>query len=788
MGEFSESNTERSALFIKGELMHEIFHNAEEQFTIAKIAITETNEDFAEKEIVIKGHIPSLQPGESYVFHGQFVRHAKFGTQYEIERYETYIPNSKAGLIDYLSSDLFYGIGPKTAENIVEYLGPDPIAEILADEHVLDGVPRLKADTKEQLINTLRAHQGFEHVVVYLGKYEIGLKLAHKIYKQYHSGAIDLLEEDPYQFVYDIEGFGFQTADKIARQNGLDENHPNRIGAACLYVLQRASSEGHVYLPKQNCAERVWQLLRSPQLTQNEISKLIETLAKEDVIKVQKERVYLPALFYAEAGFATDLERILNEADDSEVDLAELLKTTGEIEEETIISYGKEQFKAIEMALKSKVMILTGGPGTGKTTVVKGIIHSFAKINQIALPSEMSEGDEKSSFILTAPTGRAAKRLAESTGLEAVTIHRLLGWDGGSGFEKNEQEKLDGKMLIIDEFSMVDTWLAFNLFRAIPNNMHVLIVGDEDQLPSVGPGQVLSDLLQADRIPSVTLDEVYRQKEGSKIIQLAHSMKRNELSQADLKSAADFSFISCDESHLVDAIVKIFSRALDKGMDPRDLQVLAPIYRSQAGINEINKALQQLVNPPEEKKREVAFHEIFFRRGDKVLQLVNQPEDGIYNGDIGEVVAIFRPNENKEKMEQLVVLFDDKEVVYVRKNYQNLMHAYCISIHKSQGSEFQNVLLPIASSYMRMLKKNLLYTAITRAEQSLIICGNVGTFLRGVQIEDTNRRFTSLRDHLGNEQEQGFVEESPWTIRIPLTDAEVVEDRNLSPYDFLQSK
>lgn len=782
MSLIKQSQTEEH--FIKGELVHQIFHNSEESFSIAKIRILETNESFSEDEIVVKGYFPILQSSESYVFYGQLIRHPKFGMQYDVERYKTYIPNSEEGLIDYLSSDLFYGIGPKTAENIVSHLGNDAIEKILLDETVLDDVPQLNQKTKDVLIDTLKAHQGFEHVVVYLRNYDIGLKMAHRIYKQYEGQTVALLEEDPYQFVYDIEGFGFQTADKIATQNGLQEDHPNRIGAAGLYVLQRASQEGHVFLPIDLAIDRIIQLLHPSKLESKKVKQTIHSLHEDEIVIVDQQRIYLPSLYYAEVGIKTALERILATAHNKKTDMAHLLKLIGEIEEKEYISYGKEQFKAIEKALESKIMILTGGPGTGKTTVVKGIIETFKKVHDLAEQSSDTEGQVDNTFLLAAPTGRAAKRLAQSTGMEAMTIHRLLGWDGHDGFSKNEEEKLSGKMLIIDEFSMVDTWLAYHLLRAVPNDMPILIVGDEDQLPSVGPGQVLRDLLVSSKIPSVTLKEVYRQKEGSKIIELAHLMKEDKLQKGNLTNAKDFSFIPCDENHLTDAVVKIYGRALEKGIDPEDFQVLVPIYRSKNGINEMNKQLQNLANPFDEKKREVAYLDVIFRIGDKVLQLTNQPEDGIYNGDIGQVVAIFKPNENTEKVEQLVVLFDDKEVIYERKDYKNIQHAYCISIHKSQGSEFKNVLLPVASSYMRMLKKNLLYTAMTRSEESLIICGNVDAFIQGVKALDINTRFTFLQERLGGESTSHF-KDSPWPIRIPLTEAEKKEDSNLTPYDFM---
>ncbi|WHX27597.1 ATP-dependent RecD-like DNA helicase [Virgibacillus halodenitrificans] len=758
--------------YVKGELLHTIFHNEAEHFSIAKIKVIETNEDLKEKEIIAKGYFSNLQEQTAYLFYGLFENHPKFGLQYRVTSYKTYIPDTTEGLIAYLSSDLFYGIGKKTAGKIVQHLGENAVSKILNDRNVLTGVPGLNKDTAESLAQSLQENQGFEHIVVYLAKYNIGLKMAQKIYQEYKEDAITILEEDPYQYVFDIEGFGFQTADQIAGQRGLSPTHPNRIGAGCIYTLQKSVQDGHVFLPLSVCVERVFDLLSAHSLSSDIITERLKELNTTKSVIILEDRVYLPSLYYAEDGFASQLNRIISKSIEDETPLAELMKIIGDIEETEILSYGKEQFSAINQAVHSKVLILTGGPGTGKTTVIKGIIKAFSTIHNLSLDPQDYKDKSEFPFILTAPTGRAAKRLTESTGLPAVTIHRLLGWDGKSGFNKTENEQLSGRFLIIDEFSMVDIWLANHLFKAIPEDMQVLIVGDEDQLPSVGPGQVLTDLLASDVLPYVKLTDVYRQKEGSKIIQLAHQIKNNALIQ--LENDKDFSYIPCYENQMIEVVTKIISKAVSKGIDVKDIQVLAPMYRSLAGITTINRELQQLINPRDKRKREVKIADTIFRKGDKVIQLVNQPEDNVFNGDIGEVVAIFREDENTDNVEQLVVLFDEKEVVYERKDYVNIMHAYCISIHKSQGSEFPIVIMPVVSAYRRMLRKNLLYTAITRSKQSLIICGEQDAFLKGVQTMDTNKRYTTLKEQLLERvQTQKTLLEEP-----------VAED-DISPYDFM---
>lgn len=773
-GNQSSNNQENG--YVKGELLYSIFQNESEHFSIAKIKVHDTNEAYKEKDIVIKGYFSNLQESTVYCFYGTFERHAKFGMQYQVSSYQTFIPDTKDGLIAYLSSELFHGIGQKTAAKVVHELGENAISKVLNNPDVLDGISGLKKDKAELLARTIQENQGFEHIVIHLSGYGIGLKMAQKIYQEYKEEAINVLHNDPYQYVFDIDGFGFQTADSIAQQNGLSLIHPNRIGAGCVYVLQKNIQNGHVYLPIENCTNQVKNLLLNPEqpLTMETILNRLEELNKEKVIIMQNGNVYLPSLYYAEDGFSSSIKRLIMNPIEHHTTLAELMKITGDIEESEVLSYGQEQFDAINQSLKSKLMIVTGGPGTGKTTVIKGILNAYAAIHNFSINPDDYDTETDFPFILTAPTGRASKRLTESTGLPAVTIHRLLGWDGRDGFAKNENEPLPGKYLIVDEFSMVDIWLANSLFKAIPDDMQVLLVGDEDQLPSVGPGQVLADLLGSGLIPYVSLHEVYRQKEGSKIIQLAHLIKNDTCDKGSLAKDKDFSFLACQEHQIIDVITKVFTSAKQKGIDLKTIQVLAPMYRTQAGINAINKHLQSLVNPRTTTKREIKTVESVYRVGDKVIQLVNQPEDGVFNGDIGEIVAIFEENENVDHVEQLVIDFEGKEVVYEQKDYINIKHAYCISIHKSQGSEFPIVLLPVVSAYNRMLRKNLLYTAITRSKRSLIICGEQHAFLRGVQTQDTNKRFTSLREQLHAKldgvQPNGLAE---------------VEEKEITPYDFM---
>ncbi|MFG6118930.1 SF1B family DNA helicase RecD2 [Thalassobacillus sp. B23F22_16] len=770
--ETSEEKQQIEAGYIKGKLNRMIFHNDSEHFSIASVRIKDTNEPLEEKDVVIKGHFSPLEEGESYIFQGKIQQHPKFGKQYQIDFYRRVLPESKDGLIAYLSSDLFQGIGKKTAEKIYQQLGNQAVTAILNDKSVLDDIPGMKKEQADRLYHALKEHQGFEHVVIHVSKYGFGLKMAQKIYEVFKDESLSILQEDPYQLVFHVEGFGFHRADEVARVNEVPFDHPTRIRAACLYILQQSYQTGHVYLPTREVLESVDRLLNGSQqeISFENLSHQLIQMGEEGIVRIEMDRVYLPSLFHAENGFCHQLERIIAKDVDADYTQAELLKIIGKVEEEEALSYGQDQFQAIEKALQSKVMILTGGPGTGKTTVIKGIIRAYAELNELSLNPEDYDQDQPFPFVLTAPTGRAAKRMTESTGLPARTVHRLLGWDGKNSFEKNQNNQLEGKLLIVDEFSMVDIWLANQLFRAIPSDMQVLVVGDEDQLPSVGPGQVLTDLLASQQLPFVQLQEVYRQKEGSRIIQLAHEIKNDSCTLQSLRKEQDFTFIDAGENQLVDVVTQIVKRAMDKGIERREIQVLAPMYRTHVGINKLNEEIQWLVNPPSKQKRDIKFKELVYRTGDKVIQLVNQPEDGVYNGDIGEIVAIFREDENVDQVEQVVIDFDGKEVVYPKKDLSNITLAYCTSIHKSQGSEFSIVIMPVVRSYRRMLRKNLLYTAITRSKRSLVICGDKQAFLEGVKTEDTNLRNTHLKEKL--------TENSA----TPISDE---EEEEISPYDFM---
>ncbi|HHY20963.1 MAG TPA: ATP-dependent RecD-like DNA helicase [Bacilli bacterium] len=739
--------------YIKGEIIHLIFHNEENFYTVALVKVLETTEPLEEKKITVVGTLPNVDLQEIFLFHGQLIKHPRFGLQYKIEQFSRELPKTAQGVVRFLSSDRFPGIGKRTAEAIVDVLGEQAITEILADHTILEKVPKLSKEKEMLIYEQLLEHQGIEQVIMKLSPYGFGVEMCVKIFQTYGNQTLHILDTNPYQLITDVEGIGFKRADMLGESIGISGNHPDRIQAGCLFLIQElCMQEGHVFLSKNHLIPEVIRLLSNHvvTITEEEVDLQLLHLEEEGKLVREEERIYENSLFYAEKGIVNNLSRILKQKESlPEYPEAEFLKAIGEVEESLKITYAPSQKEAIQQAIKTPVMLLTGGPGTGKTTVINGIIEVFAKLSGVSLNIKEYGKDETFPVLLVAPTGRAAKRMGEATGLPATTIHRLLGWKGANGgFEKDEYEPLEGSLIIIDEVSMVDIWLANQLLKSIPKGMQVVFVGDQDQLPSVGPGQVLRDFLDANAIPTVALTDIYRQAEGSSIIQLAHSMKDGELPDDLLDKKNDRRFFPCDQYQVVDVVKQVCASAVKKGYSAKDIQVLAPMYRGDAGIEKLNVELQLLFNPAKDGRRELTFADTVYRTGDVVLQLVNNPDEQVYNGDRGEIVAIFYARENTEKVDQLVVSFDGKEVVYQKKDLNQITLAYCTSIHKAQGSEFPIVVMPVVNNYWRMLRRNLIYTGVTRAKDYLILCGELSAIERAVAEQDDGNRNSMLAEKL----------------------------------------
>ncbi|MGN1400869.1 MAG: ATP-dependent RecD-like DNA helicase [Bacillus sp. (in: firmicutes)] len=745
---------QQEKIYMKGRQIVTIFHNEQNLYSVVRIRIDETNANYDEKEAVIVGYFPQIHEHETYLFYGKLKEHPKFGIQFAVESFRKDMPQTKEGIIGYLSSALFSGIGKKTAESIVETIGEDAISKILATPSLLDTVPKLSAEKAKNLYDTLVEHQGLEQVMIGLNQYGFGPQLSMKIFQMYKQDTLQIIQTNPYRLVEDVEGIGFRRADELGHQLGISGSHPDRVKAACLFVLDtECHQQGHVFMEAEELLVSVEKLLEDNKQNEvefQEISTALLSLEEESKIVIEDRRIYSPSLYFSEKGIASNIKRLMGQTEYKEAfPESEFLLALGELEERLQVEYAPAQKEAIQTALMSPMMLLTGGPGTGKTTVIKGIVELYSELHGVSLDLHAYKDDDPFPFVLAAPTGRAAKRMAESTGLPAVTIHRLLGWNGSEGFNHDEDNPIAGRIVIIDEMSMVDTWLAHQLLKALPPNVQVIFVGDEDQLPSVGPGQVLSDLLESECIPTIRLESIYRQADGSSIIELAHEIKKGRLPANICMQQKDRSFFSCSTSQIMEVVEKVVINAKNKGYKARDIQVLAPMYRGPAGIDALNKLIQEIFNPnPDGNRKEIAFGDSVYRIGDKVLQLVNQPESSVFNGDMGEIIAISYAKENTEKQDLVYVSYDGIEVAYSKTDLNQITHAYCCSIHKSQGSEFPIVIMPVVKSYYRMLRRKLIYTGITRSKQFLILCGEEDALRMGIERMQDHERNTTLTHKL----------------------------------------
>lgn len=735
--------------FFIGQVQSEIFTSPDSFFKVLIVSVEEANFDWHEPEITVTGSFGDLSDDQTYRFEGKIVEHPRYGQQFQATSYHVNRPTSKDGLIDFLSGKQFTGIGKKTAEKIVDKLGTDAINKIIADPHVLDEL-KLRKAVKDSLVDNLRAHQGMDQIIIGLNDLGFGANLSSAIFDKYGEETLHIINENPYQLAAEIDGISFNRADQVAQKLGIATDDSRRIDAAIIQTLDDLTMEtGDTFTTTKPLLQQTIQLLAQGsggRVSTDLIANQIVELEKNQAISYADEKIYPTALYNTEWQIADHLHRLLT-VDQEKVPATTIEKTVTKVADQSGITYDQVQKEAIKTALNSKVMLLTGGPGTGKTTIIKGIVASYAKIHDLSL--DVNEYKEKSfPVLLAAPTGRAAKRMSEATDLPASTIHRLLGLNGREMPTDMNARDLEGSLLIIDEMSMVDTLLFKTLIQAVPTSMHVVLVGDKDQLPSVGPGQVFHDLLDFAELPKVELTNIHRQAADSTIIPLAHAIKEGKLPSDLTNKMPDRSFISCHANQVPSVVQQIIDLSKKRDYSANDIQILAPMYRGQAGIDRLNELAQQAYNPPANGKQEVDFRGLTFRVGDKVLQLVNVPEKNIFNGDIGKITAIESGRTVGKKNESITVDFDGNEVSYSRMEWNQLRLAYCISIHKAQGSQFKMVLLPIVQQFSRMLQRNLLYTAITRAAEKLVLIGEPYAAVTSVKNEAVNRK-TSLVDRLG---------------------------------------
>ena len=713
-------------VYFTGTIERIIFENVSNFYRILLLDIEDTNaEDFDDFEIIVTGTMADVIEGEEYTFWGQIVQHSKYGEQLQITRYERAKPTSK-GLVKYFSSSHFKGIGLKTAQKIVELYGDNTIDEILKHPEKLETISGLSSKSREAFVSTLRLNYGTEMVLAKLANYGIPNKLAIQIQDTYKEETIDIVENYPYQLVEDIKGLGFTIADQLAQELGIESQAPERFRAGLVHSLLNACMEsGDTYVEARDLLEKTLTLLESSRPVELEPSQLAQELSnliEEEKVQQVDTKIFDNSLFFAEEGIHNHLIRILEKEDPNKHEIKTIQEHIATVEKELGIQYDAIQKKAICDAIQNKVFILTGGPGTGKTTVINGIIGVYALLEGLDLRKKSSLP-----ILLAAPTGRAARRMNELTGLPSATIHRHLGMTGDDDTSHLE-DYLEADFIIVDEFSMVDTWLANQLFSNISSNSKILIVGDSDQLPSVSPGQVLADLLQIPCIPQTRLERIYRQSEESTIVTLASQIRQGILPADFTQKKADRSYFEIASSHIPATIEKILDAAIRNGIPARDIQVLAPMYRGTAGIDAINQLMQELLNPLQKGQFSFEASQFHYRTGDKVIHLVNDAEVNVFNGDLGYITDLIPGKYTESKQDEIIIDFDGNEVSYPRNEWYKIRLAYAMSIHKSQGSEFPVVILPITSASKRMLERNLIYTAITRAKSKLILLGELQAF------------------------------------------------------------
>ncbi len=726
------------------------FENPRNFYKVVKILVnTEESSILLDDELVITGQFATLQYDTDYEFYGKVTVHPKYGEQFAVSRYQQLSPTTVNGLIEYLSGHRFKGIGPVLAERIVDTLGEDTLDKIMSNRRVLDDIPGLKKAVADDLYETLLEHEGTERVLLKLTEWGFGASLSEKIYQKYEGKAVSMIEENPYLLVEEIEGIGFNRADQLAEQLGFEADRLERIVAG-LYesVAQITNSDGDTYVEETRALQEAQKLLeaRRPLLLTNDLmAEGLNQAIQDEHLKRIDGCLLLPSVYYAEVNIANQLHRYLEFENVDRFSPEEIDDALEELKDITNTPYDADQLDALRLAIASPISIITGGPGTGKTTLIKGLIHLHTILHDLEIPEDDSGEDQP--ILLAAPTGRAAKRMNETTGLYASTIHRMIGYNRDTDVDNFYGEELDGTLLIVDEMSMVDVWLMNWLMQSIPYHMQVVFVGDRDQLPSVGPGQVFADLIDSGVIPTNVLTKIYRQTDDSTIVDLAHHVRQGQLPNNFLTKQHDRTFIPVGANQIGNAVSQIVEHAMTSQFNATTLQVLAPKYKGPGGIDELNQLLQNQLNPPKKGKREITHFDRTFRVGDKVLQLINDTENGVFNGDVGEIEMILTKEETESKAAEVVVMYDDREMTYQQSDLGQITLAYCMSIHKAQGSEYPLIILPLVDKYSRLLRKDLLYTAITRAQQSLIMIGKPESFQIAVMKEQPPRQ-TLLKELL----------------------------------------
>lgn len=715
----------KNQIVITGQITHVVFRSEETMYTVAKFK----KNDLDEKQITITGIMPQIEKDTVYEISGSYTEHPRYGMQFTVFGYKRLLPSESEGIVRYLSGLQFPGIGHKTAQRIVDTLGDSCLEDMRKDPSCLDSVEHLGKDKIQTIIDGLKQDQdGMDDLVQFLNVQGIGMRNLIRLNRAYGKEALDKLRENPYRVIEECDGFGFKTADRLAMSLGFAKDDPRRIYAYLIALTNDICMRtGDSYVQRPILEETFFEKMNGLDADFDDL--LNQALSSLSLIQ-EDERIY-PAVQYNAETVITEFLKHFPEEETEAYDESIAEKYLDAMQKDIQIDYDKDQKNAISAFLKNPFLILTGGPGTGKTTVVRAMVTMFKMLYPNA------------QITCCAPTGRAAKRLADLTESSAVTIHSLLKWDLETNtFGMNKDNPVLTDLLIVDEFSMVDANLFAHLLDASRHAGKICIIGDEDQLPSVSCGCVLRDLIDTELFPLIRLTHIYRQKQGSDVITLAHQIHEGKVDFSELQQ--NVAFLECERSDIKQNIIAVVKNAISKGYDLNDIQVLSPMYQGPEGIDILNNALQEAFNPYQKSKSQLQVGYTKFRINDKILQLKNQPDDDVYNGDIGILEDIFTAEESETHRATIVVRFDNAVVEYNPDNFQNITLAYCISIHKSQGSEYPIVIMPVTMGQRIMLQRKLLYTGVTRARNSLILMGEKDAFQRGIETLDKHIRQTTL--------------------------------------------
>lgn len=708
---------------LRGLVDRVVFHNEDNGYCILKV-VPEGRRDV----VGLVGKAPRVVAGEEFEARGVWEPNRDFGPQFKADTLKLRRPDSLAGIERYLGSGLIEGIGPKYAKRMVEKFGPK-IFEIIENESKkLEDVEGVGAKRRTEIRESWMKQKSIHGIMLFLHQHGISSSRALRIYKTYGEEAQAVLKENPYRLAQDIRGIGFKTADDIAYHLGVAEDAPERIKAGILHVLETAAGNGHCCFPESEVVTKAKELLGVEAL----IAPQVEALISSDHIERHGAFLYLPHLRAAEQSIAASVKKLTASPAaypslDEDATLGWVMKKTGK-------ELAESQQRAVREALHQRLLIITGGPGVGKTTILRSIL--------LILQSKQVK------LVLAAPTGRAAKRLAESTGMEAKTLHRLLEYQGDGRWGRHRGKPLAGDLFVVDEASMIDAPLMAQFLAALPDGAHLLIVGDADQLPSVGPGMVLHDLIASEKVPCVKLTEIFRQAASSRIITSAHAINRGQMPELKTSRTSDFFFLLHSEpEEIKHTLVELAHTRLAAkyGLDPiRDIQVLTPMNRNLLGTISLNQSLQLALNPPNELKFEIERFGITFRVGDKVIQTHNNYDKEVFNGDIGHIVTI-----DSDPVKVHVRYDADRIVAYEPGELDELQLAYALSIHKSQGSEFPCVIIPVSTQHYVLLERSLIYTAITRAKKLCVLVGDGRALSLAVSRQESRKRWTGLRGMIG---------------------------------------